>query len=439
MKGCCKRTYSLYSGPVGIIVTAILIFALFGLAGCLADSESEHQPAATASSSETSSSSEITCSSSDRQPEAPESSSSAPESSSAATSFSSNMPSSETETSSSEEYSSSVVPESSSEQQPEVHTYSQTVIDGISIFADSSFFMEKFHSPSVRIAFKDDETNELNYIEIDGSAFRHEIIPTPAIPNHPQFSPDGSKLAFSSQYEGSPLPSELYVIDLSSAERKFYKLDVGSAAIPRWRIQDNGDTAILYNDFTGSNQDTLWNLSGTYIVTYSNNSFGTPQKAFNRSYNGGISSDNSLAVTGMPRLLFHYANDSDSVNIDMYNNEQACNASISRDSNKIISFLEAHGAKGVQFTQNQNYNWHQYIFYMDSTGKFLKAIKADDGYVFNGTEWLYVSGFQISTMTSANDLSESIALVDYEMGSYRKIITAPGKEITYPDLWVREQ
>lgn len=311
-----------------------------------------------------------------------------------------------------------------------------TTIDGISLLVDSSFFMDKFHSSFVKIAFNDDETNELNYIEIDGNTLKHEIIPTPGVPNHPQFSPDGSKLAFSTGLEGIPILSELYVIDLASSKRSTYKIDVESAAIPRWRILENGDTAILYNDFSGSNQDARWANSGTYLVTYSNNSFGTPQKIFNRSYNGGVASDHSLAATGAPRLLFHYAADNDSVNTDMYNDEQVCNVSLARDTNKIISFLETRGTRGVEFTQDPQYNWHQYIFYMDYTGNILKAIKTDNSHVFNGTEWIFVPGFQVSTLATADGLCESIALIDYVKSSYSTIIGAPGKQISNPDLWV---
>ena len=419
MKGCYKRTYSSHSGQVGIIVTAILSLALFSLTGCLTDPEPEPQPTISAlSSSEIFSSSEIISSSSSSLTPTPETSSSAPDLYFSVLSSSSELPPS--------------IPESPSK--PEA--YSKTIIDGISILVDTTFFIEKFHTPSVKIVFKDDETGALNYIEMDRNLFRHEIIPTPEEPNHPQFSPDGSKIAFSSQYEGSPQPSSaLYVIDLASAEHFIYKLDVASAAIPRWRILDNGDTAILFNDYTGSNKSFQWNNSGTYVVTYSNNTFGTPQKIFNRSYNGGVSYDNTLAVTGSSKLLFHYATDNDTTNIDMYNEEQVCNVSISRDSSKIVSFLETRGSMGMQFTQNRRYNWHQYIFYMDAMGSFLKAIKADDGYVFNGTEWLFLPGYQVSTVTSSNDLTESIVLIDYEMGSYYTIVYAPGKQIDYPDIW----
>lgn len=303
----------------------------------------------------------------------------------------------------------------------------------LSLIADSAFFEGKFKSSHIRIAFTDELTDELNYIEIDGDSLRSEIIETIGLPQHPQFSPDGSKLAYSTGLEGVHKPSDLYVIDLLS--REIYKLDVENAAIPRWRVLENGDSVIVYNDYVGSDAVSNWDESATYQVVFAGNKFGTPEKLFNRSYNGGVSPDNSLAVTGASRLLFHYAQDEDSVNIDMYNGEQVCNVSISRDSSKIVAFLETRGSMGVEFTHDQ-YNWHGYVFYMDSTGKLLKAIKGKDNNVFNGTEWLFVPGFQVGTLTTSSDRSEIIVLIDYERGDYSPILKASGKQVMNPDLWV---
>lgn len=411
-----------------LVVACFLTAALSVLVGCSGDSESDPLPVApTPSSAEESSSSEEILSSSSLPPE---SSSEMSSSSEDVLSSSSLLP----ESSSLELSSSSEEILSSSSLLPKSHE----TIDGITILVDSAFFMEKFHSSSVKIAFNDDETSELNYLEIDGNSVRHEIIPTSVAPNHPQFSPDGSKLAFSTGYEGAPLQSELFVVDLTSDERSIYKLDVESAAIPRWRVLENGDTAILYDDFAGPSIDVRWTTSGTFLVTYSNNSFGVPQKIFNRSYNGGASNDNSLVVTGAPRLLFHYATDDDSVNIDMYSDEQVCNVSMARDTSKIISFLEARGPKGVEFTQDEGYYWHQYVFYMDYSGEMLKAIRADGGYVFNATEWLFIPGYQVGTLTAQDGTNKHVVLIDYEQGGYALILNAPEKEILYPDIWVGE-
>lgn len=320
-------------------------------------------------------------------------------------------------------------PSSPSSSEPETPSKDNT----FSRLVESSYFEEKLNSSHLRIAFTDELTDELNYVEIDGDSLRSEILKTSGVPQHPQFSPDGSKLAYSTGLEGVYKPSDLYVIDLST--REIYKLDVENAAIPRWRVLDNGDTVIVYNDYVGSDVSDVWNESATFQVVFSGNKFGTPEKLFNRSFNGGVSPDNSLAVTGASRLYYHYAEDADSVNIDMYNGEQVCNVSLSRDSSKIVAFLETQGSMGVEFTKS-HYNWHGYVFYMDSTGKLLKAIKAKGQDVFNGTEWLFVPGFQVGTVTSSSDLSDVVVLIDYENGTYDSILKAHGKQVMNPDIWV---
>ncbi len=115
----------------------------------------------------------------------------------------------------------------------------------------------------------------------------------------------------------------------------------------------------------------------------------------NRSYNGGVSDDNSFAVTGAPRLFFHYASDDDSVNVEMYNDEQVCNVSLSRNAENIVSFLGTRGKMGVEFTKDKHYIWHQYVFYMDSTGNLVKAIKGTVDGVFEHVEWLFIRDIKL--------------------------------------------
>lgn len=308
--------------------------------------------------------------------------------------------------------------------------------DSFITYADEAFFTDKFGTSHIKIAFNDENKDELNYIEFDGNTFRHEIIATPATPNHPQFSPDGSKIAFSTGHEGLTGITEMYVVDLAQEGRPVYKLDTENAAIPRWRILENGDTAIIYIDVCGPNHDTLWDISSTFEVTFANNTFGTPYKIFFRSYNGGVTYDNTLAVSGFTSLYYHYGWDDFDVNTDMYNGEQVCNVSMSRDSSKIVSFLETRGKLGQEFTKDTSYHWHQYIFYMDSMGNLLKAIKAKGENVFNGTEWINVSGYQVGAVTTVDEITEDIVLIDYDKETYYPILKARGRQVAFPDLWV---
>jgi hypothetical protein len=66
---------------------------------------------------------------------------------------------------------------------------------------------------------------------------------------------------------------------------------------------ENGDTAIVYVTDAGNNKnESDFKAASTWQVTFANGKFGEPQKLFDGAYHGGISEDNSLAVTGA-RLL----------------------------------------------------------------------------------------------------------------------------------------
>ena len=252
---------------------------------------------------------------------------------------------------------------------------------------------------------------------------------------HPTISPDGSKIAFCSVFEGLPDPSKLYVVDLNT--EKIDSLNVASAAIPRWYVLPNGDTTIVYVDFPGNNQSVEWLSSGTWQVTYQNNEFGIPKKLFNRSFNGGVSYDYSVTATGSPKLLYHFAKDDDSVNSDYYNDEQACNVSISRDSLEIISFLETGGAIGKQFTHDRRGTGHYYIFYQNKEGEIIKAIPSLENTVFDHVEWINVSGLQVGIIVTANAEYNRVAVIDYQKSKVTLLIQSANQvTIWHPDLWV---
>lgn len=315
---------------------------------------------------------------------------------------------------------------------------SKTEDADFALLVDSTFFEEHFKTSQVKIVFRDDMEESLDFLEIDGNSYKLTKFDIDLDPYHPQFSPDGSKIAFSTGMEGVPGASSLYVIDISTSDYEIHKLDGANAGVPRWRVLENGDTVIVYNDFVGSDRSFEWDSSATYQVTYSANKFGVPEKIMNRSYNGGVSYDNEFAVTGAPRLLFHHASDDDDVNPDMYNDEQVCNASLSRDSSKIASFLETTGKFGVEYTGESDYYWHQYVLYMNTDGKIIKAIKGERTGVFEHVEWLFYPGYQIATVSKMG-ASEHMVVIDYEGGTYHKILQALGMQLMHPDLWVPQK
>ena len=69
-----------------------------------------------------------------------------------------------------------------------------------------------------------------------------------------------------------------------------------------------------------------------------------------------------------------------------YNKEQACNASLAKDSSKRTAFLDFAGKTGRNFI-GKDYATHQYILIADSTGKLKQYIQAPTGYTFDHSEW----------------------------------------------------
>ena len=180
------------------------------------------------------------------------------------------------------------------------------------------------------LAFRNDISGNLAYINYnDGTLSVTEIEDTLEV-YHPDISPDGKHVAFCTRFEGIAGESRLYVRDLNANGSNLVKLDVPSAAIPRWRVV-NGDTVIVYVTDAGNNKDeTAFAATSTWQVKFANGKFGVPEKLFDGAYHGGISEDNKLAVTGarvLRALLADPASDitQKSNPAIWYNNEQACN------------------------------------------------------------------------------------------------------------------
>jgi uncharacterized protein (TIGR02171 family) len=87
-----------------------------------------------------------------------------------------------------------------------------------------------------KLVFRNEETGNLSYIDYsNGSLSVVEIVDTIEA-YHPEISPDGERVAFCTKYEGIEGKSELYVRDLNEDGSNLVKLNVESAAIPRWRV-----------------------------------------------------------------------------------------------------------------------------------------------------------------------------------------------------------
>lgn len=289
-------------------------------------------------------------------------------------------------------------------------------------------------SDRFKLVFRDGDVGNLILLEHTDGSLKMTKLADGYNVYHPTFSPDGSKIAFCSAYEGAPFESRLYIIDLKNPE-KMDSLDVESAAIPRWYVLPDGDTIITFVDYNGDDKNELWLSSASWKVTYKVNGFGTPEKIFDRSYNGGYAYDFSFAATGATRLYFHRAEDAEDVFEDRYGDQQVCNVSVSRDSSKLISFLETAGKMGREFTHDQSGAWHHFIFYEDETGKIVKAIETLPNTAFDQVEWLYGIPVQVGILSSMDLEYFDVVLIDYTQSKVHKFIKSDGVSMWHPDLW----
>ena len=311
------------------------------------------------------------------------------------------------------------------------------------VMAPSAKLRGKLEAYNVKLAFRNDLTGNLAYIDYSsGTPNVEEIVDTLDV-YHPDISPDGKFVAFCTGMEGVDRKSQVYVRSLDAIVGRVYKLNVESAAIPRWRVLDSGDTVIVYVNSAANNRDDAAFLSqSTWQVRFSNGTFGVPQKLFDGAYHGGVSSDGKLAVTGASKLRAHIV-DSTGAFVDTvwYGGEQACNASLARDGSKRTLFLDFGGQTGRDFV-GLDYGTHDRLLIVDSTGKLVEAVGIPEGYTFDHTEWVHDatkrSGEKFVVTSAANIEGKHgwVLLVDVTDSSMLALVE--GEEIWHPALWTQE-
>ncbi len=299
----------------------------------------------------------------------------------------------------------------------------------VSIVASSTQVKFVTGSYLTKLAFVNYETGNLAYIDFSNYSLAVTEIADTLPVFHPDISPDGERVAFCTRVEGVSGTSEVYVRDLNATGTNLVKLDVASAAIPRWRVV-GADTVIVYVTDAGNNKENAeWKQKSTWQVPFAGGKFGTPVKLFDGSYHGGLSKDGSLAVTGA-RLLRANISGKDTV---WYNGEQACNASLSRDSTKRTLFLDFGSETGKAFV-GKNYATHERLLFVDSTGKLIQSIAAPANYTFDHSEWSNVKNVAVATVTNTNGAHSAIYLINMADSSLLKV--AEGDELWHPCLWV---
>ena len=284
---------------------------------------------------------------------------------------------------------------------------------------------------NMRLAFRNDVTDNLVFVNFgsDGQVAT-EIQDTMPV-YHPVFSPDGNWIAYCTKPEGVSGKSELYVRYMHEDSVYAHRLDVESAAIPRWRIVD-GDTVIVYVTDAGDNSDkSVWSQASTWQVAWKGGAFGKPQKLFDGAYHDGVSDGNTLAVSGARQLKVRVGG-KDTV---WFDGEQACNASLSLDGTNRVMFLDFASSIGKSLV-GHDYRTHEYILVADSTGALVRSLKAPSESTFDHTEWVYHSGLAVATLANADGAHSKIVLADIENDRVVTLVT--GTELWHPALWMQK-
>jgi len=280
------------------------------------------------------------------------------------------------------------------------------------------------------LAFRNDESGNIAYM--DFAIWNESIFEINDTINsyHPEISPDGAWVAFCTKPEGTSGKSELYVRRLQMVESYAIKLDVESAAIPRW-IVDGEDTLITYVTDAGSNRDeATWKGKSTWRVSFQNEQFGVPEKIMEGSFHGGVANDLSFAVTGTQLLRTAQKEGSAYKLSTWYGGEQACNVSLAKDGSKRVMFLDFAGEPGIEFV-GERYDVHEKILIADSTGKLIKYISAPEGYAFDHVEWVN-SDYAIVSLSNSQGAHTAIAMVDLNTSKVQELVS--GGEVWHPSM-----
>lgn len=330
------------------------------------------------------------------------------------------------------------------EQEPAV-SFADSITTVYNILASTDSIANFIGFKNFKLVFRNENSGNLVYLDYTDSVLKFHEFLTDLDCYHPEISPDGRWVAFSTGYDGAALESNVYVLDLKTDNKKIVKLEGEEAAIPRWRILANGDTGLVYVSSTVLSQLDEWKTATTSEVSFKNGKFGKPRTIFkDGAFHEGISKDGSFAVTSSARLIVRKTDASGAYKDEVwYNNEQTCNASLFMDGTNRVSFLDLGGSEGVERV-GHDYLAHQLILVVDSTGKLINSYPAPvemygDRLVetaFNCTEWV-TGDIVISSLANVADLRHrKIMLINLADSTKIDIINGDGDlELWHPDLW----
>ncbi|MBD3390595.1 MAG: SUMF1/EgtB/PvdO family nonheme iron enzyme [Chitinivibrionales bacterium] len=330
-----------------------------------------------------------------------------------------------------------------------------TVPDSLSVTrtAEKSDFVSFVGTANVKLVFVQRTTARTRLYAVD--FMRADIAPfvlDDSLSFHPTISPDGSRIAYSTQGVGRSSPSRVIVRPFDPAGQNALATSASRKAyIPRWWTDSaSADTFLVYSDGASINSSAGWHNEKTYKHAITGMSFDGDAHVLwdDGSYHGGLSSDGRFLATGYTaaRLVDLRLGDTTLLYFRApYNgrddNPQTCNVSISpsvefTDHVLLLDF----GYSKTSSVVGSSYGLHEIIFQCNS--KLLSDEHVVSWYEtpsgfdsWNHVEYTNHPDFAVAVAQGrTTDADDRVYLINLKTSAYLPV--ARGRGLRDPWLWI---
>jgi uncharacterized protein (TIGR02171 family) len=261
----------------------------------------------------------------------------------------------------------------------------------------------------------------------------------------PVFSPDGKWIAYGNAYEGMDRKGTISIIAVEGSEPAF-KLDFGSAYLPRWHVDEGGDTLLIYATTGVDNTDGRWSKGETYAVSMRQGKpTGAPVLLSQGAFHDGLTPDGERLVTGYRHLKSKRLG---SPGVETFftsatngkpweDTSQVCNVSLNPGGTEphAVLFLD-FGAFQPSIIVGRTYGIHEIAFLADSQGEITGHFGPPKGFVsFDDLEWSNHSRFAASVFLGSDGEKQTAGIVEVPSG--RILPIARSGQLEQPALWVK--
>lgn len=260
---------------------------------------------------------------------------------------------------------------------------------------------------------------------------------------HPEWSPEGKRIAFGTRSEGQSKGGKLLLWD---GRRLCDSLETPLGMIPRWHV-NGSDTEIIFVDHAYSNQNLSEWSSNThaYRVGVHWRSFTSLAEKLDipGGFHSGFTSDLTYWTSGYTQLrtydqkentirtLFQSPHNGKAAS----ESDQVCNVSLAPDTSKNILFID-FGSNQSSSIVNRPYGVHEILFRMhgpsDSVLDIYNAPEEYEGW--NYPEYSNHPNFAVATATDASGMNPVVYAIRLSDGETLPL--AWGKDLWMPSLWL---